>query len=136
MLGKNIKSFKLFESSSITNLEVENIIEDILKEIKDDGFTFKVLFNKRLSNHDSLPFDSCGIILKCQDYKSGDWINPMNRLVSVLDSDGLSIFDEKESTTKIRPGKLNLIWKYNAITNPHDFSISGRNYTKHFLVKN
>ncbi len=135
MLGKNIKSFKLFESFSITNLEVENIIEDILKEIKDDGITFYVGFDKRMATHDSLPFESCRIILDCYDttlaeIKSGDWVNSMNRLVSVLDSEGLSTFDEKELTTKIIPGKINTIWKYSFLGNRRF------KYEKHFLVKN
>ena len=134
---KKIKSFKLFESNSISNIEVGNLINDILLDLKDinDGFSWKIEFKK--PEHDNRDFIWGILYLSCTDdvSKIKGWTDVLDRLFSILIEEGLKIFDQKESTTEVKPGKINLSWRLSNIMNPMTFEYVDAKWVKEFVIK-
>jgi hypothetical protein len=134
---KNIKSFKLFESNTISNIEVENLINDILLDLKDinDGFSWKIEFKK--PEHENRDFIWGRLYITCSDdvSKIHGWADVLDRLFSILIEEGLKIYDEKESFTEVKPGKINLSWKLSHIMNPMTFEYVDVKWGKEFVIK-
>jgi hypothetical protein len=112
-----IKNFKLFESSSINNIEVENLIEDILINLKDldNEFSWKVIFPKRLSYAMSEHFHTCELHIICEDaYKSSkidsNWISVMSQLISVLNSEDIRVYEAERSISEVKPNSIDKSW--------------------------
>ncbi len=134
---KNIKSFKLFESNTISNIEVENLINDILLDLKDinDGFSWKIELKK--PEHENRDFIWARLYIECIDDVSNikGWTDVLDRLFSILIEEGLKIFDQKESFTEVKPGKINLSWRLSRIMNPMTFEYVDVKWVKEFVIK-
>jgi hypothetical protein len=133
---KNIKSFKLFESNSISNMEVENLINDILLDLKDiNVFSWKIELKK--PEHDNVDFIWGRLYITCSDdvSKINGWTDVLDRLFSVLIEEGLKIYDQKESFTEVKPGKINLSWSLSHIMNPMTFEYVDVKWKKEFVIK-
>jgi hypothetical protein len=136
---KNIKSFKIFESKSITIIEVENIINDILLDLKDinDRFSWKI---SMIGNPPkSKEFRSLFLNIICKDDASEltfalgeDWNKKrdgfqtrifngikkdfkdiLDRLFEVLISEDLKVQQVREfgyDRDEFKPGKINNEW--------------------------
>lgn len=134
---KNIKSFKLFESNSISNLEVENLINDILLDLKDisDGFSWFIELKK--PEHDNRDFIWGRLYISCSDdvSKIQGWTDILDRLFGILIEEGLKIYDQKESFTEVKPGKINLSWSLSHIMNPMTFEYVDVKWKKEFVIK-
>jgi hypothetical protein len=133
---KNIKSFKLFESNSISNMEVENLINDILLDLKDisDGFSWFIELKKPEHDRD---FIWGRLYISCSDdvSKIQGWTDILDRLFGILIEEGLKIYDQKESFTEVKPGKINLSWSLSHIMNPMTFEYVDVKWKKEFVIK-
>ena len=133
---KNIKSFKLFESNSISNMEVENLINDILLDLKDiNVFSWKIELKK--PEDDTGDFIWGRLYITCSDdvSKIHGWTDVLDRLFSVLIEEGLKIYDQKESFTEVKPGKINLSWTLSRIMDPTNFEYVDVKWIKEFVIK-
>jgi hypothetical protein len=139
-----IKSFKIFESNSITNIEVKNIVDDILLDLKDlsDSFSWQVYISRDPRKLSEFPeretFNNCHLIIKCEDEfttKNSEWVNILERLFYLLNQEDIKIFDQKESFTEVKPGKINLGWELKARRNPMNFQVESIWWEKDFFLK-
>ena len=124
----HLKSYKLFESSSMSFDEIKGIIDDILVDLKDlnDNFSWKVLdFPKK-----------CRLDIYCHDdvSKIKGWTEILDHLFGVLISEDLKIYDQMESFTEVKPGKINLSWIPKHIMNPMTFEYDNAFWMKSFII--
>ena len=124
----HLKSYKLFESSSMSFDEIKGIIDDILVDLKDlnDNFSWKVL---------DFP-QKCCLDIYCHDdvSKIKGWSEILDRLFGVLISEDLKIYDQMESFTEVKPGKINLSWIPKHIMNPMTFEYDNAFWMKSFII--
>lgn len=138
-----IKSFKIFEGGkSITNIEVKNIIEDVLVDLSDlsDSFSWNCYTGIGTTNEMNIEktFKNCQLIIKCNDdftTKNSEWVNILERLFYLLNEEDIKIFDQKESFTEVKPGKINLGWDLKARRNPMNFQVESLWWEKDFFLK-
>ena len=124
----HLKSYKLFESNSISFDEIKGIIDDILVDLKDlnDNFSWKVL---------DFP-QKCCLDIYCHDdvSKIKGWTEILDHLFGVLISEDLKIYDQMESFTEVKPGKINLSWTPKHIMNPMTFEYENSFWMKSFII--
>lgn len=137
-----IKSFKIFEGDkSITNIEVKNIIDDVLVDLSDlsDSFSWNCYTNWVVDEMNTeKTFKNCHLIIKCNDdltTKNSEWVNILERLFYLLNEEDIKIFDQKESFTEVKPGKINLGWDLKARRNPMNFQVDSLWWEKDFFLK-
>lgn len=120
----HLKSYKLFESSSISFDEIKGIIDDILVDLKDlnDNFSWKVV---------DFP-QKCRLDIYCHDdvSKIKGWMEILDHLFELLISEDLKIYDQNWYPTK--PGKINLSWIPIHIINPMTFEYV---WMKSFIIE-
>jgi len=154
---KNIKSFKLFESNSISNLEVENLINDILLDLKDinDGFSWKIEFFLAFWNPEHDPehdFIWGRLYITCSDISNiHGWTDILDRLFSILIEEGLKIYVQRKTFTEpidqaqrmkqrmklheVKPGEIEHDdWSLSRIVNPMTFEYDIK-WFKEFVIK-
>lgn len=157
-----IKSFKIFESNSITNIEVKNIVDDILVDLSDlsDSFSWTCYTSLVVNEMDTeKTFKNCHLIIKCftpqtpdnkkeslfdkaaslydkiAKTKNSEWVDILERLFYLLNEEGIKVFDQKESFTEVKPGKINLEWSLQARRNPMNFQVESVWWEKDFFLK-
>ena len=129
----HLKSYKLFESNSISFDEIKGIIDDILVDLKDlnDNFSWKVVdFPPQVGSQ------KCRLDIYCHDdvSKIKGWTEILDRLFEVLISEDLKIYDQMESFTAVKPGKINLSWTPKHIMNPMTFEYENSFWMKSFII--
>ena len=138
-----IKKFdQIFESNSITNIEVKNIIEDV-----SEGFSWHVYIAEDPRNLRNFPegedFKNCHLIIKYfgsdlnpspADYVI-EWVNILERAFYILNEEGISIYDQKQSNIEVKPGKMNLSWTIQSKRNPMNFEFFDAWWEKNFYLK-
>jgi len=153
---KNIKSFKIFESNSITIIEVENIINDILLDLKDinDGFSWKIsmIGNPAKSNEFRSIFlyiiykdDPSELFFRIGEDRTKkregfqtrifngiekDFKSILDRLFELLISENLKVQQVREfgyDRDEFKPGKINNEWVLNPM---------GHEWRKEFYIFN
>lgn len=133
---RTIKSFKIFESNSITNIEVKNLIDDILLDLEDisDGFSWKIDFKP---DPDNIEFYWCRLYITCSDDVSEiqGWCGVLDRLFGLLIEDGLRIYDQKKSFTEVKPGEIDRSWRLSRIMDPTTFEYVDAKWVKEFVIK-
>lgn len=144
-----IKKFgQIFESNSITNIEVKNIIDDVLVELKDvsEGFSWHVYIAEDPRNLRNFPegedFKNCHLIIKYfgddlhpSPANLTEWVNILERAFYILNEEGISIYDQKQSNIEVKPGKMNLSWTIQSKRNPMNFAIESVWWQKDFYLK-
>ena len=145
-----IKKFgQIFESNSITNIEVKNIIDDVLVELKDvsEGFSWHVYIAEDPRNLRNFPegedFKNCHLIIKYfgDDLNPSpasyaiEWVTILERAFYILNEEGISIYDQKQSNIEVKPGKMNLFWTIQSRRNPMNFAIESAWWEKDFYLK-
>ena len=143
-----IKKFnQIFENNSITNIEVKNIISDVLVELGDIGnFSWHVYRAEDPRNllhfPENEPFKNCHLIIKYFGDDTNptpanltEWVEILERAFYLLNEEGISIYDQKQSNIEVKPGKMNLSWTVQARRNPMNFSVESVWWQKDFYLK-
>jgi hypothetical protein len=124
---KDYKYFKLFEGNTISTIEVEDLTNDILLDLKDinSDFSWKIEFEKPESgNRDFIQGKLCIFFSDVSqdhprafdDNKIRGYVDVLDRLFKILISEDLKIYDTMDlifSSTmlEVEPGKINQSWK-------------------------
>jgi hypothetical protein len=59
----------------------------------------------------------------------------LERAFYLLNEEGISIYDQKQSNIEVKPGKMNLSWTVQARRNPMNFSVVSVWWQKDFYLK-
>ena len=124
---KDYKYFKLFEQNNISNIEVEDLINDVLLDLKDinSDFSWKIEFeNSGPGNRDFISgilciffSDVCSDVPKpLDDNKIRGYVDVLDRLFKILISEDLKIYDTMDllfssTHSEVEPGKINQSWR-------------------------
>lgn len=70
---KHLSNFKIFESNSIKASDIKYDLEDILLDLVDNGFSYKIHINDWSKSYKSIPDDSNVNWISIEISKKGDW---------------------------------------------------------------
>lgn len=91
---KHLSNFKIFESNSVKVSDIKYDLEDILLELTDGGFEYKIHINDWSRNYKSISDDSEINWVSVEISKKGNWnLNDIDeqiiRMVDFLSTNGL-----------------------------------------------